>query len=172
MRSAGGDDEFEQFVLSEMAGLHRLAWVLARNEHDAWDLVQECFARMRPKWERVSARDDPGLYARKVVVNLNLNRLRRARREVLRDVHADLPASVADTSRVEWLDDALARMPGRQRVAATLAYVDDMSVTDIARVMACSESSVKTHLSRARRVLRVAASDAEVAVADDGGSRA
>jgi RNA polymerase sigma-70 factor (ECF subfamily) len=41
-------------------------------------------------------------------------------------------------------------LPDQQRRAVALHYVGDLSVTDVAEVMECTEGTVKTHLSRAR----------------------
>ena len=52
------------------------------------------------------------------------------------------------------LADALAALPRRQREAFTLRIFEDLDVATTARVMSCSEGSVKTHLSRAREALQ------------------
>ena len=45
------------------------------------------------------------------------------------------------------------QLPEQQRWAVTLFYVDDRPVSEVARILGCSEGSVKTHLSRARTTL-------------------
>ena len=51
------------------------------------------------------------------------------------------------------LVEALRALPARQREAFTLRVLEDLDVATTARVMGCSEGSVKTHLSRARQAL-------------------
>ena len=49
---------------------------------------------------------------------------------------------------------ALRALPARQREAFTLRVLEDCDVATTARIMGCSEGSVKTHLSRARDTLQ------------------
>ncbi len=45
------------------------------------------------------------------------------------------------------------RGPERQAQAIALRYYDRSSVADIARILDCSENTVKTHLRRAKKTL-------------------
>ena len=49
---------------------------------------------------------------------------------------------------------ALRELPGRQRAALWLRYCEDMAISDVARVIACSEPAAKQLLMRARDGLR------------------
>lgn len=57
------------------------------------------------------------------------------------------------------LAEALRTLPGRQREAFSLRVLEELDVADTARIMGCSEGSVKTHLSRARRALQAKLED-------------
>jgi DNA-directed RNA polymerase specialized sigma24 family protein len=59
----------------------------------------------------------------------------------------------------EWTPDpgfasVFRSLPKRQRTAATLYYLNDLSVGDIARIMSISEGAVNSHLHRAREALK------------------
>lgn len=60
------------------------------------------------------------------------------------------------TQVIEIIDEEIARLPTRQREAFLMRYWEELDVAETARVMGCSEGSVKTHCSRAAHALAAA----------------
>ena len=54
---------------------------------------------------------------------------------------------------LDMIGKALEKLPARQRQAFLLRYWEEMDVAEAAKVMGCSEGSVKTHCSRATHAL-------------------
>ena len=74
------DDDFREFAAAQTRPLLGLAHALTANPHDAWDLTQETLARLGERWGRTRF-EEPAAYARTVMVRLNIDRIRRLRRE-------------------------------------------------------------------------------------------
>jgi len=66
---------------------------------------------------------------------------------------ADPADQVSQGEIVGVIEQALSRLPTRQREAFLLRYWEELDVAETARAMGCSEGSVKTHCSRAVRAL-------------------
>lgn len=146
--------EFADFVTLNVRPLLGFAHALTADPHDAWDLTQETLARMGERWGR-TAYETPAAYARTVMVRLNIDRLRRLRRELPRSVATDVVLRVEDLDGMEpWLVSALSTLSPRQRTALALRYVEDLDVRGIAERMGCSEGTVKSQLSRGTERLR------------------
>jgi RNA polymerase sigma-70 factor (sigma-E family) len=148
------DQDFGEFAAAQTRPLLGFAHALTANPHDAWDLTQETLARMGERWGR-SRFDEPAAYARTVMVRLNIDRIRRLRRELplLGGPSEDAPVDVVGDLE-PWLVEALATLSPRQRTALALRYVEDLDVRGIAARMGCSEGTVKSQLSRGTGRLR------------------
>ena len=161
--------EFADFMAAQVRPLLGFAHALTADPHDAWDLTQETLARMGERWGRTSY-DAPAAYARTVMVRLNIDRVRRLRRELLRSTpDPEVAAPVADLDGVEeWLVEALATLSPRQRTALALRHVEDLDVRGIAERMGCSEGTVKSQLSRGTERLREHARELGMLAAREG----
>ncbi|HKD96473.1 MAG TPA: SigE family RNA polymerase sigma factor [Micromonosporaceae bacterium] len=151
-------DSFDDFVSRRHGALLRFAHVLSGDPHTAADLVQDALVRAGIAWHRILRQEDPEAYLRRTIVNLNLNRWRRLRREQLTD-------AVPDTGRLDAPshDDAvwaaLAKLPRAQRTVLVLRFYEDMSQAQIADVLGCAIGTVKSHTSRAMDNLRTLLED-------------
>lgn len=152
--ASGTAEDFEQFAAAHARRLLGLAYALTANPHDAWDLTQETLVRIGERWSRMRL-EEPAAYARTVMVRLNIDRIRRLRREMplLGRTEQSTPVEMVGELD-EWLVEALGTLTPRQRTTLALRYVEDLDVRTIAERMRCSEGTVKSQLSRGLQRLR------------------
>ncbi|HYN97373.1 MAG TPA: SigE family RNA polymerase sigma factor [Pilimelia sp.] len=154
----GVDRDFDAFVQSRSAGLVRMAYLLTYDRGHAEDLVQSALLRTLRHWRRV--RNAPDAYARKVLLNLALDRRRSLRRRPaefpLPDGDAAHPPdlSAAGMGDRVMLSQALTLLPVRQRQVVVLRFYADLSVADAADLLGCSVGTVKSTTAKALARLR------------------
>jgi RNA polymerase sigma-70 factor (ECF subfamily) len=148
-------DDFEAFFDQHYGSTLRAVSLTIGNSGRAEELTQEAFARAFRRWSSVSKLERPVAWVYVVALNAERKRWRReerARTNGSPDVVPDVAGGVLRTIVVR---DALDRLPPRQRAAVLLRYLADLTVADIAEVMACAEGTVKATLHQALRNLRV-----------------
>ncbi|WP_239543159.1 SigE family RNA polymerase sigma factor [Micromonospora terminaliae] len=154
--------------------LLRVAFLLTGDRHAAEDLLQEVLEQVYVRWRRVQG--SPEAYARRALVNRSINRWRRRARRPEQSLgrHDEVARDHADAVALRGVVVAALRaLPPRQRAAVVLRYLEDVSVTDVAAAMGCSQGAVKSHAARGLARLRevLAASDLVMPITDSGGSR-
>ena len=154
---------FEDFMRARLPALMRYAVLLTGDRELAADLVQEVMIRAHRKWGRVSGADRPELYVRRMVTNAYLShRRRRAVRTVALTFESlDGPAAAAHPDHADRhavrdeLWQHLAALPPRQRAVLVLRYYEGLSHEEIAELLGCAASSVRSAAARALAALRV-----------------
>jgi RNA polymerase sigma-70 factor (ECF subfamily) len=155
-----------------------------RDEEAALDIVQDAMLRLVEKYGHRPAAELPLLFHR-IVQNAIRDWFRRRKvrslwttllssltpgrgededHDPLETLHAaggsnveESPASLLERSQVlEIIEQEIARLPSRQRQAFIMRYWEELDVAETAKVMGCSEGSVKTHCSRAAHTLAAA----------------
>ncbi|MFL6134155.1 MAG: SigE family RNA polymerase sigma factor [Nocardioidaceae bacterium] len=152
------EDAFVEFAEVARGHLRRTAYLMCGDWDRASDHVQEGLIRVYVAWPRLTRAGREYAYARKAVVSVVLDHSRRrSSTEVPAEPDRDLPSDqdVAESVALRAaLMSALGDLPLRQRACVVLRYFDDLSVTDTAAVLGCSEGTVKSQTSRALVALR------------------
>ncbi len=153
--------DFASFYQRELRPVIGLAFVLSGSRSGAEDLAQDAFLKAYKRWETVGAYDNPGAWVRRVVSNSSVSVFRRRRAETRALVRfagsAYVVPDMTPDAITTWA--AVRKLPNRQAQAIALRYYDRSSIADIARILECSENTVKTHLQRAKRTLEAQLGD-------------
>ena len=149
---------FAQFVEARERALQRTAYLLTGDWALAEDLVQTALARAWPRWERITRRDDPEIYVRKVLVNTWTTWTRRRWRGERPSAAVPDSAAAGDvaeevTVRI-GLRGVLESLTPRQRAVVVLRVYDDLPEAQVAHVLNCAVGTVKATMSQALAKLR------------------
>ena len=146
---------FADFYEANYRTAVRLAVAIVGRWDVAEELAQDAFLTLHSRWVRVSQYESPEGWLRRAVLNRSVSALRRRAVEIRllarlarqRERHAEPPPADEETWR------AVAALPKRQAQVVALMFVDDLTVSEIASVLECDETTVRTHLRRARQSL-------------------
>ncbi len=149
---------FEAFVLATGPELVAFARRLTLDHHRAEDLVQDVLARLGLSWSRLDGVQDLRAYAYKAVLNdfLSWRRRRSSGERPWAQPHPRTAAPAADAGLAErdQLRGVLAGLPPVQRAVLVLRYYQDRPDAEIAALLGCRESTVRSHARRALTALR------------------
>jgi RNA polymerase sigma-70 factor (sigma-E family) len=161
VRRRDRDAEFVDFARRHRASLVRSATLLCAGDAAyAEDLVQTTLTRLYLSWPRVRRAASPLAYARTSLTHVFVDESRRAhrRRETAWGAPHELDPHAAAVRDEPELRDvvgaALAELGPRQRAVVVLRHFHDLDVAETARVLGCSEGTVKSQNARAIAHLR------------------
>ncbi len=170
----------EAFLAEIERRAFRIAMFATGNRDDALDIVQDAMMKLVQKYsDHPSSSWKPLFYSilesrimdwhrRQSVRNRFRSWLNRPTDdEDGEDLLEQQPANTSsfpdiqlqDAEFMAHLNQALSEMPMRQQQVFLLRMWEGLDISDTAKAMQCSESSVKTHHSRALEKLRIALKD-------------
>jgi len=147
-------ETFPAFYRREYPNMVAIAAAVSGNRAVAEDLAQEAMLRAHRDWSRISTYERPGAWARRVTINLSLSAVKRASAEMRRILRVADPCTLPEP---EPADDhvwkAVAKLPGKQRAAIALHYLEDRPIEEIAEILEVSNATARVHLHRGRQAL-------------------
>jgi RNA polymerase sigma-70 factor, ECF subfamily len=173
---AGDTRAFHVLMQRYQDRAYGLALRLLRSEPDAEEVTQDAFVRAWRSLADFRGDSKFGTWLYRIVWRRAIDRAATLRTRHQREESLDAPAGYEERSRearstqvaaqeeparadrTEWvrMTEGLSEP---QQAVVTLFYYEDMALKDVARALEMPEGTVKTHLSRARAVLRAKLAD-------------
>jgi RNA polymerase sigma-70 factor (ECF subfamily) len=153
------EHEFEALVAGCSTLAFRVAFSVLRQQQDAEDVAQEAFVRAHRSFHKLRDRQRFRAWLVRTTWRLALDHRRGEKRRELRDRAHGLsmlsaPHHPDATARRIELWAALDRLPEKLRIAMVLSAIDGHDISEVARLLALPEGTVKSRLFHARRLLR------------------
>ncbi|MGY2873388.1 RNA polymerase sigma-70 factor (sigma-E family) [Marmoricola sp. URHA0025 HA25] len=152
------EQEFVEYATAAQERLRRTAYLICGDWDHASDIVQEALIRVYVAWPRIENKGGTNAFARRCVVNVAIDLGRRRSSTELPTDHEVMDRATGgpdhDIAAREALVGALRDLAPRQRACVVLRYFEDLSVSETAHVLGCSEGTVKSQTSRALASLR------------------
>ena len=153
-----------QFFIASAQAMERSMYCIARSylrcEADCEDALQNALLRAWEKRNTLREERYFRTWLTRIVINECYALCRRQEDTVPLDSCTDLRAPTGEPVDTE-LRDALMALPVKLRVAMVLYYVEGYSVGEIAGMTRVPAGTVKSRLSRGRKLLREALSDTD-----------
>ena len=169
-RSIGGDlDSFNQLVLRWERPIYALAYRVIGREEDARDVTQEAFLRAFRALGGFKGQAKFSSWLYRITLNLCRDWIRRERRTPIAQAPegvdlVELAGETAPSESIEELvsrrqlgravEKAMALLPEEQRTAIILKEYHGLTFQEIADLLDCPLSTVKTRLYQGLSVLR------------------
>jgi len=170
MTGADDDKEFERQALGFMSDLYATALYLTRNRDEADDLLQETYLRAFRFRQGFAPGTNCRAWLLTILHNVFRNRYRERQREprrveldeTLHGVGPTAPRNEGSLTPEELLlervldgevEAALRELPTDYRMAVVLVDLQDLTYEEAAAAMDCAVGTVRSRLSRGRRLL-------------------
>jgi RNA polymerase sigma-70 factor (ECF subfamily) len=157
-------DELREEIVDLLPRLRRFARTLARNPHDADDLVQIAIERALARSEQLRPDSRLSSWMFGILRNAWIDEIRtRGRRDRIFAPEA-LGENVGEPSTETHADilsvqDAMTRLPDEQRIAIGLVVVEGLSYREAAEIMAVPIGTLTSRLARGREALQAMLAD-------------
>src|SRR5580692_1228246 len=171
---AGDEASFDPLLRKYRSPLVNFLYRMVRDRATAEDLAQEVFLRVYRARKQYSPSAKFTTWMFRIATNLALNSVRDNRHRKL-ETSIDAPQSnqedaaprelparemrideqLLEQDRCEFIRRAIGALPEKQRVAVLLHKYEEMDYAEIAKILECSESALKSLLFRAYETLRV-----------------
>jgi len=175
LNSKSGNDKkgrFEKEALTHIDSLYSLSLYLVKNPDDAKDLVQETYYKAYKFFHQFQEGTSIKAWLFKILKNTFINMYRKKVRQpeiidyekvesfigLIKDNNLDFEHFEEDNILNKFLSDdvisALNQLPDDFKIVVLLSDVEGLSYKEIADIMDCPIGTVRSRLSRARKMLQ------------------
>lgn len=145
---------YEDVIRRNSATVYRLAYALVKTRSDADDIYQEVFLRYVRKAPVFDSAEHEKAWLIRVTINCCKNFWKSPWMQRTEPLERDVLEKDETVDGNQLLIETIRQLPEKYRVVIHLFYYEDLSVEEIGRITKSKASTVRTRLTRARRLLK------------------
>ena len=164
--SSGDHTAYQEFIRLCSPRVHAIAYQMIGNSIDAQDIAQEVFIKLYRSLSTYKTRFNFGTWLYRLTVNHSIDYLRKHNRQknvslenfqdesVLKD-RALSPYRNLELNEMKGAIQQITKgLTWKQRKVFVLRDMQGFSTDEVARILNCRPSTVRVHLSKARRLVK------------------
>lgn len=138
--------------------LVRLAYSYVKDWSKAEDNVQDAFIKAYNAMDKLENKEEPFPWLARIVINECKSSFRKSWREVISDLLPDNKQESTEelylrSIEAEDIHNAVYDLPKNYSIPITLFYFDELSIQQISKILSLNIGTVKSRLSRGRKLL-------------------
>ncbi|TNE54615.1 MAG: sigma-70 family RNA polymerase sigma factor [Bacteroidetes bacterium] len=158
----GKKSAFDRIYASYAPGMYAICLRYARCEDDAQDILQESFIKVYTKREQFRSDNSIGAWIKRITINSALSYIQTNYRLQLSDEERTFDQAILqnqdneqnERQKVDQLMKVLQALPIGYRTVFNLFVIDNLSHQEIAEYLGISESTSKSQLFKAKKMIR------------------
>ena len=161
IKAKNGDNEaFLELINENKLNIYRVARGILSNEHDIEDAIQNTIIKAYEKINTLKKNEFFRTWLVRILIN-ECNEIIRMNKRVVSINESNHEERYNDCYENIDLTKAINSLSEELRVTTVLFYFEDMSIKDIALILNIPNGTVRSRLSRARKILREIIGDDE-----------
>lgn len=148
-------EKLKIYVTENLNKLYRLAFMYAKNEHDAEDVVNESIRRALDAIGQLEKEEYMGTWLCRIVINTAISYVKSKSKLIYLDDFTENTLIKEDEYEDTDLYAAVMKLEPKYRIVIVLRFYEDMAIDKIAEVLCENVSTVKTRLYRALKLLKI-----------------
>ena len=145
---------FEHLVIESQDTLYRISMSMLKNEQQAQDCVHDAILKAYENIHKLREIEYFRTWLVRILINECKQSLRKQKRESCIDVEVSQLGERDNPYQSIEIGEAIDSLPQKIRLVVIMYYIEDYSVSEIKRTLNIPEGTVKSRLSKGRKILK------------------
>lgn len=159
----GDEKYFVALIEKRQEKIYRIAYSYVKNQHDALDIVQETVYKAYVSIHKLKKPEYFDTWLVRIAINCSIDYLKKENKYVtLEEKHEGTKEYTNQLDESIDLYLALDKLEPKYKTVIILKYFEDLTFTDIAKILDYPVSTVKNYLYRALKYLKISIEEGEL----------